>query len=83
MKKIRKELKFILHIPFEIYYSKTRYIIQSLRNVNITYKPIKSELKRVKVMKITIKSMKKLKKLQHIVNTLKLPIFTVNLDFSY
>jgi hypothetical protein len=79
----KKELKFELHIPFEIYYSKTRYIIQSLRNVNITYKPIKSELKRVKVMKITITSMKKLKKLQHIVNTLKLPIFTVNLDFSY
>jgi hypothetical protein len=79
----KKELKFILHIPFEIYYSKTRYIIQYLRNTNITYKPIKSELKRIKVMKITITSMKKLKKLQHIVNTLKLPIFTVNLDFSY
>jgi hypothetical protein len=76
----KKELKFILHIPFEIYYSKTRYIIQSLRNTNITYKPIKSELKRIKVMKITITSMKKLKKLQHIVNTLKLPIFTFNLD---
>ena len=46
MKALKKELKFELHIPFEIYYSKTRYIIQSLRNTNITYKPIKSELKR-------------------------------------
>ena len=76
----KKELKFILHIPFEIYYSKTRYIIQSLRNVNITYKPIKSELKRVKVMKITITSTKKLKQLKHIVDTLQLQIFPFNLD---